>query len=88
MGLAQTEEAMRNPLVLSCSTTKKEVGGTTALNRICQTILETFMWMGIKRMKIQKRSWWVAGRMQDASSLRPNRANQKASQVKGGKSSG
>ena len=43
------------------------------------------MWMGIKRMKRQRRSWWVAGRMQDASSLRQSRANQKASKVKGGK---
>tara|TARA_B100001059_G_scaffold158653_1_gene158289 strand:- start:499 stop:1008 length:510 start_codon:yes stop_codon:yes gene_type:complete len=68
MGVVRTEEAMRNPPVSSCSTTRKGIGDTTALNRTCQTTLDTFMLMGIKRMKRQKRSWWVAGLMQDVSS--------------------
>ncbi|CAK2442877.1 hypothetical protein VCRA2133E348_250008 [Vibrio crassostreae] len=57
MGVVQTVAVMRNLPVSSCSTTRKGVGGTTALNRTCQTKLDTFMWMGIKRMKRQKRSW-------------------------------
>ncbi|MEZ8680252.1 transposase [Vibrio splendidus] len=36
-------------------------------------------------MKRQRRSWWVAGLMQDVSSLRQSRANQKGSKEKGGK---
>ncbi len=68
MGVVQTGAVMRNTPVSSCSTTWKGVGGITALNRICQITQDTFMLMGIKRMKRQRRSWWVAGRMQDASS--------------------
>lgn len=82
------DEWTRNLPVSSCSTTRKGVGVTTALNRTCQTTLDTFMLMGIKRMKRQRRSGWVAGHMQDASSQRQSRANQKASKVKGVKSSG
>lgn len=51
MDVVQTEEGVRNPPVSPCSTTRKGVGVTTALNRTCQTTLDTFMLMGIKRMK-------------------------------------